>query len=142
MASTFALHQALATAVEYITGVIPESECSDEEKAMVARFVALIDHRKNEKGGQCPYCGHFGDDCTGSKPTAVELFREAVNHQLRMFEKLSAIRTALGCDPDELPDLVEAFAVGCPTDQASDINEDNIVQALAGLCPESSDSTE
>jgi len=131
MASTFALHQALATAVEYITGVIPESECSDEEKAMVARFVALIDHRKNEKGGQCPYCGHYGDDCTGTEPTAVDLFREAVELRLKWWDKLGEIERAMGGELTDLDDTVSEFSV--TVDDPATLDEDEIVSALADL---------
>jgi len=131
MASINALHQALEQAVEYITGVIPEAECSPEEKRMVARFASLLAHPKHEGPGQCPYCGHFGDDCTGSKPTAVDLFREAVELKLKWWDKLGDIERAMGGELTDLDATVGEFAI--TVDDPATIDEDEIVSALAQL---------
>jgi len=130
MASTFALHQALEQALDYISGVL-DGHMDEVERSKVERWGALLEHRKHGPTGQCPYCGHYGDDCTGTEPTAVDLFREAVELRLKWWDKLGEIERAMGGELTDLDDTVSEFSV--TVDDPATLDEDEIVSALADL---------
>ena len=130
MATITEMHQALEQAVEYISGVL-DGHMDEVERSKVDRWAALLEHPWHGPTGQCPVCGHFGDDCTGSKPTAVELFREAVDLKLKAWDKLADVEKAMGGELEGVDDLVTEFATACDT--AAGIDEDDIVASLAAL---------